>query len=125
MFSRLLPAPGLSPLQLLLWPLIWLQLVALKHVIRRHYGRGVPYLVVISRFGFVEIARIAAEYRESVIPGHLVPGPAPAPKPVSARLRQLAAILTDARACVPAPLLAVPAFAGPQTGAQTLTPDTS
>jgi hypothetical protein len=42
-YSLRRPLAGLTGFQRLIWPLIFLQLVALKRWVRAHYGRGVPY----------------------------------------------------------------------------------
>lgn len=52
------PLPGLSLLQRLLWPLIFMQLVALRDGLRAQYGRGVPYWISISRLGRVRLHRL-------------------------------------------------------------------
>lgn len=52
------PLPGLSLLQRLLWPLIYMQLVTLRDSLRAQYGRGVPYWISISRLGRVRLHRL-------------------------------------------------------------------
>ena len=56
------PLPGLSLLQRLLWPLIYLQLIALRDWVRKHYGRGVPYWFTISKFGRVRLHRLPTDF---------------------------------------------------------------
>ncbi|MBY9066251.1 hypothetical protein K1X12_05035 [Hyphomonas sp. WL0036] len=55
------PLPGLSLLQRLLWPLIYVQLIALRDWVRQHYGRGVPYWITISKFGRVRLRRLPTD----------------------------------------------------------------
>lgn len=52
---------GLSWIQRLLWPLIFAQLCALKLWVRKHYGRGVPYRIEISRLGAVRLVRLPTD----------------------------------------------------------------
>lgn len=59
------PLEGLSPLQRLLWPLIFAQLIALKAWVRAQYGRGVPYWVTISRLGHVSLLHMPADFAQS------------------------------------------------------------
>ena len=56
------PLPGLSLLQRLLWPLIYLQLIALRDWVRKHYGRGVPYWITISKFGRVRLRHLPTDF---------------------------------------------------------------
>jgi hypothetical protein len=56
------PLPGLSLLQRLLWPLIYLQLIALRDWVRKHYGRGVPYWRTISKFGRVRLRHLPTDF---------------------------------------------------------------
>ena len=56
------PPPGLSLLQRLLWPLIYLKLIAMRDWVRKHYGRGVPYWVTISAFGRVRLHRLPTDF---------------------------------------------------------------
>jgi len=60
-YSLRRPLEGLSWLQLLVWPLIFAQLTALKLWVRNHYGRGVPYRIEISRLGHVRLVRLPAD----------------------------------------------------------------
>ncbi|ABI77295.1 hypothetical protein HNE_2753 [Hyphomonas neptunium ATCC 15444] len=59
------PLPGLSLLQRLLWPLIFVQLIALRDWVRAHYGRGVPYWITISKFGRVRLRHLPADFASS------------------------------------------------------------
>jgi len=56
------PLPGLSLLQRLLWPLIFVQLIALRDWVRKHYGRGVPYWITISKFGRVRLRHLPTDF---------------------------------------------------------------
>ncbi|KCZ92005.1 hypothetical protein HHI_12269 [Hyphomonas hirschiana VP5] len=59
------PLPGLSLIQRLLWPLIFVQLIALRDWVRAHYGRGVPYWITISKFGRVRLRHLPADFANS------------------------------------------------------------
>lgn len=64
------PVDGLSWLQRLLWPLIFVQLIALKRWVRSQYGRGVPYRIAISAFGRVRLLRLPSDaVRSQSAPG--------------------------------------------------------
>ena len=56
------PLPGLSLLQRLLWPLIYVQLIALRDWVRQHYGRSVPYWITISKFGRVRLRHLPTDF---------------------------------------------------------------
>jgi hypothetical protein len=56
------PLPGLSLLQRLLWPLIFVQLIALRDWVRKHYGRGVPYWITISKYGRVRLRHLPTDF---------------------------------------------------------------
>ena len=122
MFSLRKPIQGLSPLQRLLWPLIWLRLLMLKAQVRAAYGPGVPFRFEINAWGGVTLARLPTEYREGLIPAHLVPPPAADARALSPALRRLAACLT-----LPRPVVALrrPASAPCMGWPAALTPDTS
>ncbi|MFN4023356.1 MAG: hypothetical protein ACK4MQ_00870 [Hyphomonas sp.] len=59
------PLEGLSPLQRLLWPLIFAQLIALKAWVRAQYGPGVPYWIRISRLGRVSLRHMPSDFTAS------------------------------------------------------------
>ncbi len=56
------PLPGLTLLQRLLWPLIFVQLVALRDRLRAQYGRNMPYWLSISKFGRVRLIRVPTDF---------------------------------------------------------------
>ncbi|ABI77781.1 hypothetical protein HNE_3100 [Hyphomonas neptunium ATCC 15444] len=64
-FALTTPLPGLSLIQRLLWPLIFVQLIALRDWVRAHYGRGVPYWITISKFGRVRLRHLPADFGNS------------------------------------------------------------
>jgi hypothetical protein len=70
------PVDGLSWIQRLLWPLIFVQLIALKRWVRSQYGRGVPYRIGISAFGRVRLLRLPtdAARSQSAAGARAVPG---------------------------------------------------
>ncbi|MFN3312205.1 MAG: hypothetical protein ACK46Q_01895 [Hyphomonas sp.] len=71
-YSLRRPLEGLSWLQLLVWPLIFAQLCALKLWVRKYYGRGVPYRIEISRLGAVRLVRLPTDRTSSyAAPGAL------------------------------------------------------
>lgn len=61
-FSR--PPPSLTLLQRLLWPLIYLQLRAMRDWVRARYG-CVPYWIRISRFGRVQLCHVPLDFTRS------------------------------------------------------------
>ena len=56
------PLPGLTLLQRLLWPLIFVQLVALRDRLRAQYGCNMPCWLSISKFGRVRLIRIPTDF---------------------------------------------------------------
>ena len=125
MFSLTQPIQGASPLQILLWPLIWLQLLVLRANVRANYGRGVPFAFEISAFGKVRLTRVSAGYQSGTLPAWLVPPEAPAARPVSLALRRLAASLIEPAQPPPAPLRCVRGRACGQPRTNALLADTS
>lgn len=93
MFSLRKPILGLSLLQRLLWPFFWLRLLMLKAQVRAAYGPGVPFRFEINAWGGVALTRVPTEYREGLIPAHLVPPPPTDARALSPALRRLAACL--------------------------------
>ncbi len=58
----------------LIWPLIFVQLIALKAWVRKHYGPGVPYWYEISRWGRVRLMHMPIDFAQSyAAPGALRP----------------------------------------------------
>ncbi len=58
----------------LIWPLIFVQLIALKAWVRKHYGPGVPYWYEISRWGRVRLMHMPIDFAQSyAAPGALKP----------------------------------------------------
>ena len=49
------PPEGLCLLHVLLWPWIYVQIIALRLLVRKHYGRGVPYRFEVSPLGRVRL----------------------------------------------------------------------
>lgn len=56
------PLPGLTLLQRLLWPPIFLQLIALRNHLGVEYGRDVPYWFSISKFGRVRLIHLPTDF---------------------------------------------------------------
>jgi hypothetical protein len=89
---------------LLIWPLIFVQLIALKAWVRRHYGPGVPYWYTVSRWGKVSLRHMPIDFAWSqTAPGSLQPIAAQTNLFAPAR-RLLEALAPEACVCVaPAP----------------------
>ena len=49
------PPEGLCLLHVLLWPWIYAQIIALRLLVRKHYGSGVPYRFEVSPLGRVRL----------------------------------------------------------------------
>jgi hypothetical protein len=56
------PLPGLTLLQRLLWPLIFLQLIALRDHMGVEYGRDVPCWISISKFGRARLIHLPTDF---------------------------------------------------------------
>ena len=56
------PPAGMTGFLLLIWPLIFVQLIALRDWVRKHYGRGVPYWITISKFGRVRLRHLPTDF---------------------------------------------------------------
>ncbi len=68
------PPAGMTGFLRLIWPLIFVQLVALKAWVRNHYGPGVPYWYEISRWGRVRLMHMPVDFTQSyAAPGALKP----------------------------------------------------
>ncbi|MDX2307781.1 MAG: hypothetical protein NW216_06060, partial [Hyphomicrobium sp.] len=60
--TRHQPPAGLTGFLRLIWPLIYLQLMALKAWVRKHYGPGVPYWYEISHWGIVRLKHMPMDF---------------------------------------------------------------
>ncbi len=56
------PPAGLTGWPRLIWPLVYVQLMALKAWVRTHYGPGVPYWYEISRWGIVSLKHMPIDF---------------------------------------------------------------
>ena len=56
------PPAGMTGFLRLIWPLIYVQLIALKAWVRKHYGPGVPYWYEISRWGIVSLKHMPIDF---------------------------------------------------------------
>ncbi len=56
------PPAGLTGWPRLIWPLVYVQLIALKAWVRTHYGPGVPYWYEISRWGIVSLKHMPIDF---------------------------------------------------------------
>ena len=61
-YTRLQPPAGMTGFLRLIWPLIYVQLIALKAWVRKHYGPGVPYWYEISRWGVVRLKHMPMDF---------------------------------------------------------------
>jgi hypothetical protein len=96
------PPAGLNGFLRLIWPLIFVQLVALKAWARKHYGPGVPYWYGITKWGRVYLRHLPTDFAQSyAAPGALRPA-APDAKLLKPSVR-LADALAAETCDVPAP----------------------
>jgi hypothetical protein len=104
-YSLRRPPAGLTGFLRLIWPLIFVQLVALKRWVRAQYGPGVPYWYGMTRWGRVYLRHLPIDFAAScAAPGALRPPPlAIALFAPSARL---AAALAPEPCAVPLPVRA-------------------
>jgi hypothetical protein len=56
------PPDGLTGWPRLIWPLVYVQLMALKAWVRKQYGPGVPYWYEISRWGIVSLKHMPIDF---------------------------------------------------------------
>jgi hypothetical protein len=56
------PPAGMTGFLRLIWPLIYVQLIALKAWVRKHYGPGVPYWYELSRWGIVSLKHMPIDF---------------------------------------------------------------
>lgn len=127
MFSLTQPVQGASPLQILLWPLIWLQLqVSFRANVRANCGRGVPFAFEISAYAKVHLTRVSAGYQSGTLPAWLVPKEVrAAERPLSLTFRRMLASFIEPAQSPPAPLRGVHAPTAEQPRLAALFPDTS
>jgi len=64
-YSLLRPPEGMTGFLRLIWPLVYVQLVALKAWMRKHYGPGVPYWYTVSRWGKVSLRHMPLDFAEA------------------------------------------------------------
>ncbi len=68
------PPAGMTGFLRLIWPLLYVQLIALRAWVRKHYGPGVPFWYVISRWGIVSLLHMPMDFTQSyAAPGALKP----------------------------------------------------
>ncbi|MEQ9505114.1 MAG: hypothetical protein RLO80_02510 [Hyphomonas sp.] len=65
------PPAGMTGFLLLIWPLVFVQLIALKAWVRKHYGPGLPYWYTVSRWGRVSLRHMPIDFTW----GYTAPGP--------------------------------------------------
>ncbi len=74
-YSLLRPPEGMTGFLRLIWPLVFVQLVALRAWMRKHYGPGVPYWYTVSHWGKVSLRHMPIDFAEASYsaPGALKP----------------------------------------------------
>ena len=104
-YSLLRPPEGMTGFLRLIWPLVYVQLIALKAWMRKQYGPGVPYWYTVSPWGTVSLRHMPLDFAER---GYVAPC---ALKPfafdyalVTGPARLALALMPEAPAPVPAPL---------------------
>jgi hypothetical protein len=103
-YSLLRPPEGMTGFLRLIWPLVYVQLIALKAWMRKTYGPGVPYWYTVSPWGKVSLRHMPLDFAER---GYAAPC---ALKPLTFdfalcanRPRLALALMPEAPAPVPAP----------------------
>jgi hypothetical protein len=102
-YSLRRPLAGLTGFQRLIWPLIFLQLVALKRWVRAHYGRGVPYWYGLTAWGRVYLRHLPTDFAASYAAAGALRPPALATALFKPSARLAAALAPEPRA-VPQPV---------------------
>ena len=104
-YSLLRPPEGMTGFLRLIWPLVYVQLIALKGWMRKQYGPGVPYWYTVSPWGTVSLRHMPLDFAER---GYAAPC---ALKPFAFeyalcanRSRLASALIPETPASVPAPL---------------------
>ena len=104
-YSLLRPPEGMTGFLRLIWPLVYVQLIALKAWMRKTYGPGVPYWYTVSPWGKVSLRHMPLDFAEASYAAHC------ALKPfafdyalVTGPTRLALALMPKAPAPVPAPL---------------------
>ena len=64
-YSLLRPPEGMTGFLRLIWPLVYVQLIALKAWMRKHYGPGVPYWYTVSPWGTVSLRHMPLDFAEA------------------------------------------------------------
>lgn len=64
-YSLLRPPEGMTGFLRLIWPLVFVQLIALKAWMRKHYGPGVPYWYTVSHWGKVSLRHMPIDFAEA------------------------------------------------------------
>ena len=103
-YSLLRPPEGMTGFLRLIWPLVYVQLIALKAWMRKTYGPGVPYWYTVSLWGTVRLRHMPIDFAER---GYAAPC---ALKPLAFdfaicanRPRLASALMPEPSATVPAP----------------------
>lgn len=64
-YTLLRPPEGMTGFLRLIWPLVYVQLVALKARTRTHYVPGVPYWYTVSSWGRVSLRHMPIDFAEA------------------------------------------------------------
>ena len=105
-YSLLRPPEGITGFLRLIWPLVYVQLIALKAWMRKHYGPGVPYWYTVSPWGKVRLRHMPLDFAEASYAAPCALKPLAFDFNLSPGTIRLALTLTpEVRAPVPAPEL--------------------
>ena len=103
-YSLLRPPDGMTGFLRLIWPLVYVQLIALKAWMRKHYGPGVPYWYTVSRWGKVSLRHMPLDFAEASYAAPCALKPLTFDFAICANRPRLASALTpEPSAPVPAP----------------------
>ena len=103
-YSLLRPPEGMTGFLRLIWPLVYVQLIALKAWMRKHYGPGVPYCYTVSRWGKVSLRHMPLDFAEASYAAPCALKPLTFDFAICANRPRLAlALMPEAPAPVPAP----------------------
>jgi len=103
-YSLLRPPEGMTGFLRLIWPLVYVQLIALKAWMRKHYGPGVPYWYTVSRWGTVSLRHMPLDFAEASYAAPCALKPLTFDFALCANRPRLAlALMPEAPAPVPAP----------------------
>ena len=104
-YSLLRPPEGITGFLRLIWPLVYVQLIALKAWMRKHYGPGVPYWYTVSPWGKVSLRHMPLDFAEASYAAPCALKPLTFDFALCANRPRLAsALMPETSAPVPAPM---------------------